>query len=88
MRSWPHNLFAWSGKDQPHWYGTGGVDLSLLQGVQNQEGLIGPFPSRYHYSDTLRTRPDLWIWPGRGRLLSHEEIVSLWGEDVRVEQVS
>ena len=85
--SWPHIIHAWKGRDEPHWYGLEGVDLSLIGGMQNSPGLLPPFPSRYVFSNTMRTRHDLWVWPGRGRPITYAEQLSIWGREVRVSDV-
>lgn len=84
--SWPSALAGWRGGDQPYWYEVGGPDLSFASAWGEGAKPVGPFPTRYLYSDTLRTTPEMWQWPGVRALRRFDELIK-YAAEVRVSQV-
>ncbi len=69
VSNWPLILSHWSGQHSPHWQSTQGpdtlngqIDLSRYENAPEYHIL----PTKYLYSLTMVTSPDLWKFPGHG----------------------
>ena len=87
ITSWPSILGLWKGSDEPHWYQIGGPDLSFAANWPASSTPVGPFPSKYQYTNTMRTRPELWQWPGAVPRMNRRGEMLPWASDVAVADV-